>query len=63
MRRVRIIFRDGTERDFKELSYRGGYSLRHEGAFAIVTTEFGHEHHFPAETIAEVVTEPDRGAW
>jgi hypothetical protein len=54
---IKIIFKDGTERDFPHRERPGGSftkRIRYEGGFAIITDEYYHETAFPSENIKEV---------
>lgn len=58
MTSVKIKFKDGTVRDFQHRGRSGGsYTVRvaYEGAFVVITDEWGKRTAFPANDIAEVI--------
>ena len=60
---IKIIFKDGTEREFKHEGRAGGSytkTLKIEGAFAIVCDEYGVRNTFPAVDIKEIIERPNR---
>ena len=60
---ITIKFKDGTERNFKHEGRPGGsYTKRltYEGAFAVVTDEYGKRFSFPADSIMEIIERPVR---
>ncbi len=63
---ITIKFRDGTERTFKHEGRAGGSytkSTHYKGSFIVIEDEWGKETAFPAELVAEVITEPSHGRW
>lgn len=60
---ITIKFKDGTVREFKHEGRPGGsYTKRltYEGAFAVVTNEWGTKTSFPAGDIAEITEHATR---
>jgi hypothetical protein len=58
-----ITMKDGTRKEFMHKGRSGGSytkEVRYEGAFVIVTDEWGSETAIPAADVAEVKTEPTR---
>lgn len=63
MSSITIKMKDGSVRNFPHEGRPGGsYSKRltYEGAFAIVTDEYGKRTSIPAHDIAEIVESPTR---
>ena len=63
MANIKITFKDGTVQDFKHEGRAGGSytkSLRYEGAFLVITDEYGRETAFPAADVRTVHTTPNR---
>jgi len=61
---VAVKKKDGTTREFRHKGRPGGsytVTVRYEGAFVIVTDEYGREVAIPAVDITEVTTEPFNG--
>lgn len=66
MANIKIKMKDGSLKDFPHVGRSGGSytkSIRYEGAFAVVTDEWGNETAIPVADIAEVTTTPDRYGW
>lgn len=62
---VKITFKDGTVREFKERGRAGGsytVTLSYEGAFVVVKDEWDERTAFPAADVKEVVSTP-RARW
>lgn len=60
---ITIKFKDGTVRKFPHEGRAGGSytkSVKYEGAFVVVTDEYGKTNAFPAQDIAEVISDPGR---
>lgn len=58
---IKIIFKDGTTREFKHQGRAGGsytIHLKYEGAFAIVEDEWYNRFVFPADNIQEIQERP-----
>ena len=63
MTSIKVKFKDGTIRDFPHQGRAGGSyskSLSFEGAFVIVTDEWGQRTAFPAVDVVEVIETPAR---
>lgn len=67
MQSIVLKFVDGTERRFDHKGRSGGsytIGVKYEGAFVIVTDEWGASSAFPSERVAEVQAKPLRsGGW
>jgi len=66
MSSITIKLKNGTVRQFPHEGRAGGSwtkTVKFEGAFVIVTDEWGTRTAFPAADIAEVIDTPDRGTW
>lgn len=67
MSSITIKMKDGSVKDFPETSRAGGSyctSIKYESGFAIVTDAWGKQTAVPAESIDEVVVEPNTsGRW
>lgn len=63
---IKIKFKDGTSREFKEVGRAGGsytISIKYEGNFAIVVDEYGGTTAFPSADITEINTAPYNRSW
>ena len=64
---IRIIFKDGSVREFKHEGRAGGSytkSVKYEGAFVIVTDEWYNQYAFPSDDVREIQQQSDcRGRW
>jgi hypothetical protein len=56
---IKILMKDGTERDFKYLNRGGSYSpsIRYETSFVVISDEWGSTTAIPVTDIKEVKTE------
>lgn len=66
MSSITFHMKDGTTKSFPHVGRPGGsYTKRlsFEGAFAVVTDEYGKRTAIPAADIAEVIEEPDYNGW
>ena len=64
MANITITMKDSTVRRFLHEGRAGGSytkTIRYEGAFVIVTDEWGTETAIPAADVAEVRVDPHRG--
>jgi hypothetical protein len=60
MTSITVKMKDGTKREFPHKGRAGGSytkSIEYEGAFAVISDEWGRQTAIPAGDIAEVVTE------
>lgn len=65
MASITVHFKDGTSRAFAHEGRAGGsYTkrLRYEGAFAVISDEWGRETAFPAADIREII-KTERREW
>lgn len=63
---VTIHFRDGTKETFKDNGRAGGsyaQSVEYKDAFVIVVDCYRKKTAFPADLVARVETEGERGGW
>ncbi len=54
---IKVIFRDGTEREFKHMERPGGSwtnTIRYEGSFAVIKDAYEQETAFPVDIIKEI---------
>lgn len=66
MSNIKIIFRDGSKREFaQEVRTGGSYrnQVLYEGPMVIVRDVWGTETAFPVELVSEVIAEPEPGRW
>lgn len=64
MANIKIKMKDGSIRRFDHEGRPGGSytkTIKYEGAFAVVTDEWGNQTAVPAADIAEVQVDPGRG--
>jgi len=63
MANIKITFRDGHIQEFKHIGRPGGSytkTVKYEGAFVIITDEWGTETAFPSDTVKSVENTPTR---
>lgn len=66
MSSITVKMKDHTVREFRHAGRSGGSytkTLSYDGAFAVITDEWGKRISIPAADIAEIVEEPERGSW
>lgn len=66
MANISILFKDGTKREFPDIGRPGGSwtnEVKYEGAFVVVTDEYGKTYAFPKDDVKEVNTSPSRHYW
>lgn len=61
MANIIVKMKDGTDRHFPHEGRAGGSytkTIKYEGAFAVITDEWGKQTAIPAADIREVITKP-----
>lgn len=66
MANITVKMKDGTVKEFKHEGRAGGSytkTLKYDGAFAVITDEWGGATAIPAADIQEIRTKPHYGGW
>lgn len=66
MANIKIIFKDGTEREFLHEGRAGGSytkEVKYIADFAVITDEWHRQFIFPSGDIKEIKVEPHRGSF